>query len=187
METADLKRPTICSESVGTGLQQVFDVARDPDKKWALVTASRPGTSTAEQQLDNAILRQELRAKGLPYWLLFGEWRQRHDLPTGEWRRFAFFVEAEHHGFQDFVSGILKRYRQSAGLIGVDARASIIRSTGEATELRQLDLASSVAAYGRALGGAGTLTLVRAFVPVGVFGATVKHAAENRTFSAAAR
>ena len=157
-----------------SGLQQVLEVARDPDKQWAVLTASRPGTSAAEQQLDNAILRQELRAMGLPYWLLFGEWRERHDLPTGEWRRFAFFLGAEHLGFQSFVSGILERHRQLAALIGVDARASIIRSTGEATELGHLDLPSSVAAYGRALGGTGTLTLVRAFVPVGVFGAAVR-------------
>ena len=174
METADLKRPTSNSESVSNGLQQVFEVALNPEKQWAVLTASRPGTTPAEQQLDNAMLRQELRAMGLPYWLLFGEWRERHDLPTGEWRRFAFFLGAEHLGFQSFVSGILRRHRQPAALIGVGGRASIIRSTGVETELGLLDLASSVAAYGWALGGAGTLTLARAFVPVGMFGATVR-------------
>jgi len=157
-----------------SGLQQVFDAARNPDKKWALVTASRPGTSAAEQQLDNAILRQELRAKGLPYWSLFGEWRECPDLPTGDWRRFVFVDGTGRAGFGVAFSQLMEDHRQLAGLVSTNGQASIIRRTGEETELGQLDLASSVAAYGRALGGTGTLTLIRAFVPVGVFGATVR-------------
>ena len=174
MKTADLKHPTSRSESFGSGLQQVLEVARDPDKQWAVLTASRPGTSAAEQQLDNAILRQELRAMGLPYWLLFGEWRERHDLPTGDWRRFVFVDGTGRADFGVAISQLMEGHRQPAALLSTGGQASIIRRTGEATELGLLDLPSSVAAYGRALGDTGTLTLVRAFVPVGMFGATVR-------------
>ena len=69
---------------------------------------------------------------------------------------------------------LMEDHRQPAALLSTGGRASIFRSTGEATELGLLDLASSVAVYGRSLGGTGTLTLVRAFVPVGMFGVTVK-------------
>jgi hypothetical protein len=68
----------------------------------------------------------------------------------------------------------MDRHRQPAALLCTDGQSMIIRSAGEASELGQLDIQSSVAAYGRSLGGTGTLTLVRAFVPVGVFGATVR-------------
>ena len=178
-----ISRPTANQSS---GLQQVLEVARDPDKQWAVLTASRPWTTAAEQQRDNAILRQELRAMGLPYWLLFGEWRERHDLPTGDWRRFVFVDGTGRAGFGVTISQLMEHHRQPAAPLSTGGRASIIGSTGEETELGLLDLASSVAAYGRALGGAGTLTLVRAFVPVGVFGATVK-ACRGEPFPAAAR
>ena len=155
-------------------LQRVLEVARDPDKQWAVVTASRPGTSTAEQQLDNAMLRQEIRAMGLSYWLLFGEWRERPDLPTGNWQRHVFIDGTERAGFGVAINQLVENYRQRAALLSTGGKASIIRSIGEEAELDLLDLSSSVAAYGRALGGTGTLTLVRAFVPVGMFGATVR-------------
>jgi hypothetical protein len=171
MEALVISRPT---ENQRSGLQQVLEVALNPDKQWAIFTASRPWTTAAEQQMDNAILRQELRAMGLSYWLLFGEWRERPDLPTGNWQRYVFVDGTGRAGFSVAISQLMEEHRQAVALLGVDGRASIIRSTGEETELGLLDILSSVAAYGRALGGRGTLTLVRAFVPVGVFGATVR-------------
>lgn len=111
---------------------------------------------------------------GLPYWSLFGEWRERPDLPSGEWRKFLF---ADGTGSEDFsvvVRQLMDRHRQPAALLCTDGQSMIIRSAGEASELGQLDIQSSVAAYGRALGGNGNLTLIRAFVPVGTFGATVR-------------
>ena len=63
---------------------------------------------------------------------------------------------------------------EPAALVGVDIQASFLRSTGGGKVLGALDIQSAVAAYGRALGGTGILPLVRAFVPVGVFGTTVR-------------
>ena len=169
-----LKHPPSRIYGQSSVLQQVFGVARNPGRQWALVTASQPGMTLDEDRRANAAVRQELRAAGLDYWLVFTEWRESPLVPSGEWRRFAVVDGTGYAGFQDFVSEILKRHGQAAALVGVDGQASIIRSTGDTTELGQLDIRSSVAAYGSALGGTGTLTLVRAFVPVGVFGATVR-------------
>lgn len=146
----------------------------DPGRRWALVTASRPGMSINDERRANAALRQELRSAGLDYWLVFAEWREDPDFPTGEWRRFAVVDGTRHLGFQGFVSSLLNRYRQPAALVGAAGQASIIGSTGEATELGRLNVRSAVAAYGRALGATGDLTLVRAFFPVRTFVATVR-------------
>jgi hypothetical protein len=171
MEAPVINRPHLSQTS---SLQQVLEVARSLDKKWALVTASRPGTTIDEDRRANATLRQELRAAGLDYWLIFAERREVPDRPTGDWRRFVFVDGTGRADFGVAISQLMEDHRQRAALLCVDGRASIIRSTGEETELGLLDLASSVAAYGRALGGTGTLTLVRAFMPVGTFGATVR-------------
>lgn len=158
----------------GENLKTVFEIARTTGRKSALLTATRPGTTAAEDQRDNAILRQDLRNIGLPYWLVFGERRDLPDLPTGDWQRFVFFDGTDRDDLSKVVCQMMKRHGQQAALLWTDGQASIISHGGEATKLGLLHLASSVAAYGWALGGAGTLTLVRAFVPVGVFEATVK-------------
>jgi hypothetical protein len=167
MEAPVMNRP---SRSEASGLEQVFEIARNPGKQWALMTASQPGMTADEDRRANATLRQELRAAELDYWLVFAEWREK----AGDWRRFAFVDGTRHSNFSTLVSSILSRHRQPAALVGVGEQASIIRSMGEATGLGALNIQSSVAAYGRALGGTGTLRLVRAFVPVGVFGTTVR-------------
>jgi hypothetical protein len=158
----------------GENLPIVFEIAREKGRKSALLTATRPGTTAAEEQRDNAILRLDLRNIGLPYWLLFGEWRDLPDLPTGEWQRYVFVDGTDRDDFSNVLCQLMEQHDQRAALLSADGQASIIRNTGEAAELGRLDFQPAIAAYGRALCGTGSLTLVRAFVPVGVFGATVR-------------
>ncbi|WP_341408083.1 hypothetical protein [Luteolibacter soli] len=158
------------SRSEASGLELVFAIAGTPAKQWALVTASLPRMTADEDRRANATLRQELRTAGLDYWLVFAEWKET----PGDWKRFAFVDGTGHSEFQAFVCSILRRHRQPAALVAADGQASVINGNGAATKLGALDIQSAVAAYGRALGGTGNLKLVRAFVPVGLFGTTVR-------------
>jgi hypothetical protein len=161
-------------------LLDVLEIARNPGKQWALITVSQGGMRVNDDRGANAIQRQELRADGLDYWLIFGEWRETPDEPTGEWRRFAFFDGTGRNDFNEIVGAILRRHRQPAALVGNDGDAAVIHRSGEVVDLGTFDPVPSVAAYGKALGGAGTLSIVRAFVPVGVFvHATAEHEAER--------
>lgn len=161
-------------EPASENLRRVSEIAGAVGRQFAILTTSRPGASAAEEQRDNAMLRQELQSIGLPYWLLFGEWREQRDLPTGEWQRFEFVDGTGNLDFSVVVRKLIERHYLRAALVSADGQNTILRRSGEATDLGQLDVRSSVAVYGSALGGSGILTMIRAFAPVGVFGATVR-------------
>ena len=112
--------------SEGNKLSRVWQVASDPDRVFAILTAFRGENARSENLQRNAELAADLRASGLGMFVVDGFWVENPKTPhENHVSEDAYFVSAplgspEADRFESAILKLVQKYSQEAAIVKLD-------------------------------------------------------------------